>query len=409
MQTDCFPDSVADWTKAPVGMLAFVNPRYPVKNGHDYPFIEMASVGENFFGIRRVDWRKLESSGLARFKTGDTLFAKITPCPENGKVAFVSALPDEVGLGSTEFIVLSPLPGTDPRFLFHLVCSHEVRGRAVARMEGSTGRQRVPEEVFRKRLLVPVPAPDEQAAVARILDAVDTALERTRTTIERARQLHISTLSDAFHRLKAVRMRLGEYTSDVRYGTSRASNERSWGNPTLRIPNIVKDQLSLDDVTCVALQAAEIERLKLRDEDLLLVRTNGNPDYVGRSAVFRAPDDRTWLYASYLIRVRLRNGLSPDYVNAYMGIERGRRELLRRVTTSAGNHNINSNSIRLISIPIPDDHEEQNRIVALAQASRTYLDKKSQTQALDRTQPGLPMKRALRSRSCTIFSRAVSG
>ena len=184
MQTDCFPDTVAEWPKVPVSKLAKINPRYTTVKGRDYPFVEMASVGEDFAGILRVDWRKLEGSGLARFKAGDTLFAKITPCPENGKVAFVSELPDKLGLGSTEFIVLSPRSETDSRFLYHLVCSHSVRGRAVARMEGSTGRQRVPEEVFVDRLLVPMPPPTEQAAIARALDAVDTALERARETIQ---------------------------------------------------------------------------------------------------------------------------------------------------------------------------------------------------------------------------------
>ena len=150
MQTDCFPDSISEWPKTSVQRLAEVNPRYPVKKGREYPFIEMAAVGENFSGIRSIDWRGLEGSGLSRFKVGDTLFAKITPCPESGKVAFVDTLPAEVGLGSTEFIVLSPRPDTEPRFLFHLLCSHDFRGRAAARMEGSTGRQRIPDEVFTK-------------------------------------------------------------------------------------------------------------------------------------------------------------------------------------------------------------------------------------------------------------------
>jgi type I restriction enzyme S subunit len=198
MQNDCFPDAVAEWPKASVDTLASVNPRYRVKKGNDYPFIEMAAVGENFGGILRQDRRMLEGSGLSRFRVGDTLFAKITPCPENGKVAFVSHLADDVGLGSTEFIVLSPRSGTDPRFLFHLACSHAVRGRAAARMEGSTGRQRVPEEVFTKRLLVPIPDSSEQAAIARIIDAVDTALERTRMAMERARELRRGLLQAAF-------------------------------------------------------------------------------------------------------------------------------------------------------------------------------------------------------------------
>jgi type I restriction enzyme S subunit len=374
MQTDCFPDAIPEWPKGPVSELAIVNPRYPMQKGRQYPFVEMASVGENFAGILQFEARSLEGSGLARFRLGDTLFAKITPCPQNGKVAFVGRLPGEVGLGSTEFIVLSPRPGTVPRFVYHVACTHAVRGRAAARMEGSTGRQRVPEEVFTKRLVVPLPPPAEQAAIARILDAVDTALERTRAAVERARALERSTLEDAFEQLEAPRRRLREFTTDVRYGTSKASSDRGWGNPVLRIPNVVGDRLSLADLASVELPPAEVNRLRLQDGDLLLVRTNGNPNYVGRSVVFRQPDRRTWVYASYLIRVRLSDGLLPDFLNVFLGTERGRRELLRRVTTSAGNHNINSNSIRLLSLPVPDSTGAQERIVQLAGACRLHVD-----------------------------------
>jgi len=68
--------------------------------------------------------------------------------------------------------------------------------------------------------------------------------------------------------------------------------------------------------------------------------------------------------------VRLNGELLPEYVNVFLGSERGRRELLRRVTTSAGNHNINSNSIRLLSLPVPQDFEQQRSIADLADASR---------------------------------------
>jgi type I restriction enzyme S subunit len=203
---------------------------------------------------------------------------------------------------------------------------------------------------------------------------VDTALERTRAAVERARELERSALEDAFEQLEAPRRRLREFTTDVRYGTSKASSDRGWGNPVLRIPNVVGDRLSLADLASVELPPAEVDRLRLQDGDLLLVRTNGNPNYVGRSVVFRQPDERTWVYASYLIRVRLSDGLLPDFVNVFLGTERGRRELLRRVTTSAGNHNINSNSIRLLSLPVPDSTTAQERIVQLAVACRFHVD-----------------------------------
>src|SRR5207247_2222983 len=101
--------------------------------------------------------------------------------------------------------------------------------------------------------------------------------------------------------------------------------------------------------------------------------TNGNPTYVGRSAVFRAPDKRIWVYASYLIRVRLKNDLLPEYVHVFLTTERGRRELLRRVTTSAGNYNINGNSIRLLSLPVPQSKTDQEQIVDISRRTRSHI------------------------------------
>ena len=169
-------------------------------------------------------------------------------------------------------------------------------------------------------------------------------------------------------------MRTGKYhLIETTGGTSAASNDKAHGNPVLRIPNVVGDRLALDDLAFVELPEPDVERLRLADGDLLLVRTNGNPSYVGRSVVFRRPDNRTWVYASYLIRVRLKDELLPDFVNTYLGLERGRRQLLQRVTTSAGNHNINANSIRLIRLPVPPP-AEQERLAALATAFRNRCD-----------------------------------
>ena len=224
----------------------------------------------------------------------------------------------------------------------------------------------------------------EQVAIARILDAADLALEHARESVRRAQILENSVLEDAFYNLVAEPRRLGEFCADVRYGTSIASNDKHWGNPVLRIPNVMDDRLALDDLVYVDLPSPDVKRLRLHDGDLLLVRTNGNPNYVGRSVVFKQPDTKTWVYASYLIRVRVKGMLLPEYVNVFLGLEQGRRELLRRVTTSAGNHNINSNSIRLIQLPVPRSCDAQKEIVELAKACRLLVDDlKRKMDALD--------------------------
>lgn len=273
-------------------------------------------------------------------------------------------------LGST-LLMLHAHNEFNPSYLFHLLSS------LFPFLNSTTTGTAVPhlDQDLLLSLPLGIPAnPAEQETIARILDVVDTAITSAREVVQRARLLQTSLIADSFDCHKGAQKKLAEYITDIRYGTSQAADEKGWGNPTLRIPNVVADEISYDDLVYVNVKPADVARLKLKDGDLLLVRTNGNPNYVGRSAVFKEPDDRTWLFASYLIRVRLNGRLNPDYVNIFLGTERGRRELLRRVTTSAGNHNINANSIRLIKIPIPESIDNQDEIIEIARKSRTYID-----------------------------------
>jgi len=287
----------------------------------------------------------------------------------------VKIVDDTDFLFASFLIAAKPKPdsGITPEFFYRWLSSEQVQAYLSASSEGSTGLSNLSHSFF-EAMAIPYPTTDEQAAIARILDAVDTAIERTREAVERAVTLRTSLLADVFQRMEYKSMKIGEFATDVRYGTSQASSERGWGNPVLRIPNVIGNELKLDDLSYVDLRPIDVDRLLLHDGDLLLVRTNGNPNYVGRSVVFRRPDERTWVYASYLIRVRLNEILLPDYVNVFLEIERGRRELLRRVTTSAGNHNINSNSIRLLSIPVPKDKEKQEHVIEIAHKCRMHIN-----------------------------------
>ena len=92
-----------------------------------------------------------EFNGGTKFKNGDTIMARITPCLENGKTAKVNVLEDEeIGFGSTEYIVFRAIEGiADEDYLYYLVCSPTVREIAIKSMVGSSGRQRVQTDVVK--------------------------------------------------------------------------------------------------------------------------------------------------------------------------------------------------------------------------------------------------------------------
>jgi len=106
------------------------------------PYIDMASLPESGSRIERVQRREAKSG--ARFMNGDTLLARITPCLENGKTSYVDVLNDgEVGVGSTEFIVLRERPEIPQGFAYCLARSERFRTFAIQQMNGTSGRQRV--------------------------------------------------------------------------------------------------------------------------------------------------------------------------------------------------------------------------------------------------------------------------
>lgn len=404
MQNDCFPNSPPEWDKGPVKAIAEVNPRYAVRKDVEYPFIEMASVAEDFGGILRFGKRKMESSGLSRFKAADTLFAKITPCPENGKVAFVHSLPDELGIGSTEFIVLSPRDGCHPRFLYHLLCCHDVRGRAAARMEGSTGRQRVPDDVFENRLLVPIPRPEEQAAIARILDAVDTAIEQTREAVERARDVKHALVQRLF--TKGTRhenqkrtaigwipgtwevVSLKSVVAEFQYGLS-VPMDGSGDIPILRMGNIQAGDVLLSGLKYVSLPPEIVASYRVKTGDMLFNRTNSQ-ELVGKVGIYRS--DKPAVFASYLIRLKhdpkqLDNYFLGQLLDSYSLQCR----IKRFATPGVQQVNVNAKNLGKALIPLPSGAcglQEQREIAAILEqadaAIRSYGPKLESQQALKR-------------------------
>lgn len=119
------------------------NPSLLLKKGTVAPFIEMASLPTNTKFIKQIDEKPF--SGGSKFKNGDTLFARITPCLENGKTGKVTNLKDEIiGHGSTEFIVMSAKePEFDEDYIYYFARLPEFREFAQQRMVGTSGRQRV--------------------------------------------------------------------------------------------------------------------------------------------------------------------------------------------------------------------------------------------------------------------------
>lgn len=139
--------SDSDNAECLVSDIAYLNPKRPLSKKEIARCIDMSKLSTT--GAFPSGWDMKSFSGGMRFTNGDTLLARITPCLENGKAAFINFLNEnEVGFGSTEYIVLAPKEGVPAEFLYCLARYPAFVDYAVKNMNGSSGRQRVSAETI---------------------------------------------------------------------------------------------------------------------------------------------------------------------------------------------------------------------------------------------------------------------
>ena len=211
---------------------------------------------------------------------------------------------------------------------------------------------------------MPLPTLPEQRRIVDLLSRAEGIVRLRREAEKKAAELIPALFNDMFGD-PATNPKgwpvstLGQAVEEFRYGTSQKSGPI--GLPVLRIPNVIGNQIDPSEMKLVSVPVAEVDRLRLLNGDFLFVRTNGNPDYVGRSAVFDEDvmqqagfDGANTLYASYLIRARIqRNVLEPYFLQGYLSSTEGRRKLKERCKTSAGQFNINTAGLASIPIFLP--------------------------------------------------------
>lgn len=169
-------DHKTEWQERTFSDVITINDYPSLEKGVEQTHVGMKQVEENVRNIKNTI-QKEYSYSKPRFENGDTLFARITPCLENGKTAFVDILEEgEAATGSTEFLVMSATDDVLPKFVYYTARRPDVRQYAIKRMTGSSGRQRVPTDVF-DNLSIRVPPVEEQERIVNFLDALDTKIE----------------------------------------------------------------------------------------------------------------------------------------------------------------------------------------------------------------------------------------
>ena len=200
-----------------------------------------------------------------------------------------------------------------------------------------------------------LPPLDQQRRIAEILWAVDESHQGWQSTEDATSRQRRSIIAEFVAKNVAHCCRLGDFLDDVQYGSSSKCiiQQEEGLYPVLRIPNVIREQIDFTDLVWSEL-TPEVEKYRLEAGDVLIVRTNGNPDYVGRTAVFEDSDFEQCLFASYLIRLKPSpEKLLPHFLHEMLGSDTVKKDIRKQVKSSAGNYNLNTEGIRGLSIPVP--------------------------------------------------------
>lgn len=219
---------VEQWTEIRATDFIEFNPRMSIKKGTIATKVAMDKLQP--FTKKIPDSEKASFSGGSKFRNGDTIMARITPCLENGKTAFVDILgKDEVAFGSTEFIVMRAREGiSDPQFIYYLATSPWFRNIAIKSMVGSSGRQRVQQSVL-DDLVLNVPPLEEQKKITSFLCVLDQKIALNNEINDNLYEMVNAYYTSLFRENDCEMTTVGNYAERIYSGgTPMTSNAAYW-------------------------------------------------------------------------------------------------------------------------------------------------------------------------------------
>jgi type I restriction enzyme S subunit len=238
---------------------------------------------------------------------------------------------------------------------------------------------------------IPIAPPLEQRRIVAKLDSLTARSSRARRELDRVPLLieryKQAVLAKAFsgeltadwRKTRGVRRKwnsesLRALATDIRYGTSVKCTYVKTDTAVLRIPNIEKSGISLDDLKYAHFSKSEIAKLALANGDLLFIRSNGSLGLVGRAAIV-TPREAGLLYAGYLIRVRVdQEQIVPRFLLHLFSEPQTRSHIETLAKSTSGVNNINSEQLANVSVPLPTP-AEQAEIVRRIDDAFSWLDK----------------------------------
>ncbi len=384
------------WAEARIGDLAELNPKLAFDDETVAGFVPMSHAPTTFRDKLRFDerpWGEIKKA-YTNFKDGDVIFAKVTPCFENGKAAFVDGLPNGIGAGSSEFFVLRPsCDEVSAKYLLGLVKSHNFLSEGAANMTGAVGLRRVPKQ-FVESYPVLVPPAAEQTRIAAKLDELLAQVDTLKARIDgipallkRFRQSVLAAavsgrLTEEWRAGRAaqptqedsilpgwIQTVFGEICREITVGFvgRMADQYREEGVPFLRSQNVRPMRFSPENILYISEDFhSAIFKSRLEPGDLAVVRS-GAP---GVTCVI--PESLPMANCSDLVIVRPSETLNSWFGCIYMNSEVAQRNVADNQVGVAQQH-FNVGSMKKMPINLPP-LDEQTEIVRRVEQLFAFAD-----------------------------------
>lgn len=390
------------WVDVSIDDVAEVNPRKLVDLSLDdlVTFVPMAAVSETSGTIASPTNRPLKevNKGFTQFIENDVIFAKITPSMENGKAAVATDLANGVGFGSTEFHVLRSKGAVLPKFLWHFIRQQSFRDNARKVMTGAVGQQRVPANYLRDHSLLLPPLQEQERIVSKVgsliartararseLEKIPSLLARYKSAVlelafsgRLTADLRGNDADDACGLPKGWTMRrladISEIQSGIQVGKRRSGREELVEVPYLRVANVQRGWLNLDEIKTISVTSEEKARLLLAKGDVLM-NEGGDRDKLGRGWVWHSEIDEC-IHQNHVFRIRMKaETLPPEFVSHFAN-ERGQQYFFDEGTQTTNLASISKRKVSALPLPAPP-FEEAVEIVRRIERVFVWLDRAS--------------------------------
>ena len=338
------------------------------------PFVPMESIPLNGREAVRFELRRpADIASGTYFEKGDVLLSKITPSFENGKQALAENLPAPFGVASTEIIPLQAItPEANHRYLFYYLLHPEVRAALAGKMEGSTGRQRVPEHAVRD-FPVPMPPNAEQGKIAAALRKVQRAIEVEEKLVATAHELKQSAMRQLFtHGLRGDKQKATSYGDVPQSWEIKALSEWAFvqsgatkGRMILPEEAFEVPYLDLAVMKTIRIRRDELDGYCLQKDDVVLTE-GGDFDKLGRGFIWDGQIE-TCVHQNHIFAVRVnREHLWPRYFAYLAQSPYGKAYFLTVAHKTTNLACINTTKLRAFPVLRPE-LDEQKEIASILQ------------------------------------------